>query len=107
MTEKTKPQQNLDEEEQWEEVDAPNFVQFKELGDKVSGKLVDKGVSEQYKFGLFTLIQKDGTQIRFHGSAQLDDLMLAVDINDEILVKYIDNQKMAKGNMKLFSVKKR
>jgi hypothetical protein len=90
----------------YEEVDSANFKRFEEIGDQVAGELIDKGTSEQYGFGLYTIINEEGEQIRFHGASQLDDLMLTIQIGDKILVKYIDIQKTPRGEMKLFKVYK-
>lgn len=91
-------------DDQWEEVDSPNFTRFENYGDTVEGTLIDKSDSDQFGFGLYTVEQDDGSQLRFHGSAQLDDLMLGVNLGDKIKVEYYDQQKMAKGNMKLFKL---
>jgi hypothetical protein len=90
--------------EGYEEVDSANFVKFEKFGDTVAGKLIDKGMSEQYKFGLYTVLNEDGEQLRFHGSAQLDDLLLTCVIGDNIMVEFIDKEKTPKGEMKLFRV---
>ena len=100
-------QKNIEGEDAWEEIESPNFFQFKEVGDVIEGTLIDKDKSDQYGFGLFTLDTKEGDQIRFHGSSQLDDLMLNIQMNDYIRVKFIDFEKRPKGEMKLFSVKRR
>lgn len=91
-------------DEQLEEVASPNFFRFENLGDSVQGTLLSKAMSDQFGFGLFGIEQDDGTQMRFHGSAQLDDLMLGIKIGEWLKVVYYDNQKMAKGSMKLFKV---
>jgi len=88
----------------YEEVESANFVKFDNIGDKISGELIDKGLSEQYKFGLYTVMNEEGEQLRFHGSSQLDDLLLTVSIGDNIMVEFIDKQKTPKGEMKLFKV---
>lgn len=91
---------------EWDDVESANFVRFEEFGDSVEGKLVDKGKSEQFGFGLFTIIDLDGVSLRFHGSAQLDDLLLSVNMGDYIRVEYVDNQKTPRGEMKLFKVQR-
>jgi hypothetical protein len=100
-------QKNLEGNTAWEDVESPNFFQFKNIGDKVEGELVGKDKSSQYGFGLYSLKTSDEEQIRFHGSSQLDDLMLGVDIGEYILIEYIDIQKRPKGDMKLFRVKRK
>jgi len=105
MTKET--QQNLEGETAWEEVDSPNFFQFKNIGDILEGKLIERAKSSQYGFGLYTLEVKDGDQVRFHGSSQLDDLMLSINIGDICRVEFIDVEKRPKGEMKLFSVKRK
>ena len=93
-------------ETEWEDVESANFVRFEEFGDNVEGKLIDKDKSEQFGFGLFTVMTNDDETLRFHGSAQLDDLMLGIDIGTYIHVEYVDNQKTPRGEMKLFKVRK-
>ena len=88
----------------WEEVESANFVKFEEVGQEVEGELIEKGKSEQYKFGMYTVMDEDGNQNRFHGSQQLDDLMLTVNVGDYIKVVFVDKEKMPKGEMKLFKV---
>jgi len=91
---------------EWDDVESANFVRFEEFGDSIEGKLIDKGKSEQFGFGLYTLMDKDDNAVRFHGSAQLDDLLLGVYIGDYIRVEYVDNQKTPRGEMHLFKVQK-
>lgn len=91
-------------EDGYEEVESANFVKFENFGDKVAGKLLDKGTSTQYKFGLYTVMNEDGEQLRFHGCSQLDDLLLTCNIGDNIMAEYIDKEKTPKGEMKLFRV---
>jgi len=97
-------QEKVDE---WNEVESPNFFQFKEIGDKITGILLQKATSTQYGFGLYILQTTENEQIRFHGSAQLDDLLMGVNVNDLIEVTFTDTQKMPKGEMKLFKVRRK
>lgn len=88
----------------WRNIESPNFIQFEKLGDSIEGMLLDKSTSERYGFGLYTIqTPKDG-QKRFHGSKQLDDLMLGVKLQDYIRITYIDNQNLPNGQLKLFDV---
>jgi len=91
-------------EEGYEEIEDPDFFKFENVGDAAAGKLVDIGHSDQYGFGLYTLEQDDGSQIRFHGSSQLDSRMKQIDIGDFIKVEFMDLEKRPKGDMKLFKV---
>lgn len=88
----------------YEEVEDADFLKFENIGDSVEGSLIDIGVSDQYKFGLYTLEREDGTTVRFHGSAQLDGKMKSIKLGDAIKVEFYDIEKRAKGNMKLFKV---
>lgn len=90
----------------YEEIDDPDFFKFENIGDKIGGKLVDVGHSDQYDFGLYTVESDDADkkQTRFHGSAQLDSRMKQVELNDIILVEFMDIEKRPKGDMKLFRV---
>lgn len=96
----------IKKEKNWMEVDSPNFFQFKKIGDTIEGILLLKAISNQYGFGLYTIQSGENEQIRFHGSSQLDDLMMGVNVNDNIEVTFIDIQKMPKGEMKLFKVRR-
>lgn len=96
--------QKQEKVDMWNEIESPNFFQFKEIGDKIEGILLQKATSSQYGFGLYILQTDENEQIRFHGSAQLDDLMMGVNVNDYIKVEFTDTQKMPKGEMKLFKV---
>lgn len=100
-------QKNLEGDTAWEDIEDPNFFKFMNVGDKVTGKLVDIGLSDQYRFGLYTIEQSDGTQLRFHGSAQLDSRMKQCQLGETVLVEFIDVEKRPKGDMKLFSVKRK
>lgn len=105
ITQNVKPKQ--DKIDDWNEVESPNFFQFKKIGDKIDGTLLHKATSSQYGFGLYALQTSENEQIRFHGSAQLDDLMMGVNVNDYIEITFIDTQKMPKGEMKLFKVRRK
>lgn len=94
-------------DEGWVDVEDPDFFKFDNVGDEVVGKLVDVGVSDQYKFGLYTVEQPDGSLLRFHGSAHLDSRMKQIQIGETILVKFMDLEKRPKGDMKLFDVKRK
>jgi len=106
MTKQNDLKDDVPELDNWEEVEAANFIKFDNIGDSVEGQLIDRGKSDSYGFGLFTVQQGEESQ-RFHGSAQLDDLMLGVNIGDYIKVTYVDSQKAKKGEMKLFTVQRR
>ena len=90
--------------EGYDEVEAANFVKFEKIGDTVSGKLIDKGRSSQFNFGLYTVLTDKDEQLRFHGTIQLDDLLLVIQLNDFIHVEFVDVEKTPKGEMKLFKV---
>lgn len=89
----------------WEEVEDAAFFKFENIGDTVEGTLVGtSSKSDQYGFGMYTLEQPDGKNVRFHGAAQLDPMMLSVKTGEYIKVEYVDNQKRPKGDMKVFKV---
>lgn len=93
-------------ERKYEEIEDPDFFKFNEIGDKIEGKLVDIGESEQYKFGLYTVETSDKDLIRFHGSSHLDSRLKQVSLGEYIQVEFIDIEKRPKGEMKLFSVRR-
>jgi hypothetical protein len=86
------------------EVEDADFFKFENIGDSIEGKLIDKGHSEQFKFGLYTVITDEGDSIRFHGSSHLDSKLKAIPEGTYIVVKFLDVEKRPKGDMKLFSV---
>lgn len=90
----------------WETVESPNFFKFVSIGDTIEGILLSKDISSRYGFGLYTIRTFDGIQKRFHGSSQLDDLLLNIDVLNYVKITYVDNQETSNGNMKLFEVKR-
>jgi hypothetical protein len=90
-----------------EEVESPNFFRFENIGDSVEGYLVGTTRSEQFGFGMYQLNKDDGTSVRIHGSADLDDKMAVVVKDQWVRIEYYDQKKMAKGTMKLFRVMRR
>jgi len=86
------------------EVEDADFFKFDNIGDSIEGKLIDKGYSEQYKFGLYTIITDEGDSIRFHGSSPFDSKLKTIPEGTYIVVKFLDVEKRPKGDMKLFSV---
>lgn len=104
---KQKDLEGKDAGDNYEEIGDPDFFKFENIGDSISGELVDIGLSDQYKFGLYTVETSDGKQVRFHGSAQLDSRMKQCNIGDHIKIEFIDVEKRPKGDMKLFNVRRR
>jgi hypothetical protein len=90
----------------WVEVESPNFFRFEKVGDKIEGMLTSKDSSTRYGFGLYTITTFDGIQKRFHGSSQLDDLLLNFEIPCYVQIIYVDNQETSNGAMKMFKVSK-
>lgn len=101
-----KEQKVLPKERKFRQVEAPDFMKFASIGDKIEGTLQEKAVSENYGIGLYTLKRDDGTTMRIHGSANLDSLMTAVDIGQYVRIEWVDTKAMEKGKtpMKIFSV---
>jgi len=88
----------------YEQIESANFVKFNDIGDNISGKLIDKGKSDRYGFGMYTVVNETNDTVRFHGTKQLDDLMFSVNEGDYIRVELIDTESTPSGTMKLFSV---
>lgn len=99
-------QKNIEGEIAWEDVEDPDFFKFENIGDKISGELVEIGKSERYSFGLYTVKTPDDNLVRFHGSAQLDSRMKQVNVGDYVMVEFIDIEEQDKGDMKLYDVKR-
>ena len=81
-----------------------SFYKFSEFGDNIKGILVDKEESGRYGFGLYTILQEDDNTKRIHGTTQLDQLLMNVDINTFVDITYIDDRDVPNGTMKLFKV---
>lgn len=92
---------------QYEEIEDANFYRFENIGDKIEGMVVEIGHSKRYAFGLYTIMNKDGEKIRFHGTTHLDTLMSNIEEQDYIKIEYIDTQETPAGDMKLFKVFKK
>lgn len=101
-----KEQKQLPIVRKFKKVEAPDFFKFESIGDKIEGTLVEKGLSENYGIGLYTLKQDDGSTMRIHGSSNLDSLMTGVDIGQYVRIEWMDSKQMEKGKtaMKLFNV---
>jgi len=94
-------------DDEYEDIEDPDFFTFENVGDTVEGELVDVGTSDQYGFGLYTLEKADGDQVRFHGSAVLDSRMKQANIGDYLVIEFSDLEKRPKGDMKLFNVRRK
>ena len=107
MVEKqTNLKQKKAEDDEYETVPDETFFRFENIGDTIQGILSDKGRSERYGVGMYTIDTKDGST-RILGKTHLDRLMNKVEIGDYILITYLDNQETPKGEMKIFEVKRK
>jgi hypothetical protein len=97
-------QNKIKQPKNWRKLESPNFYKFENVGDYLEGILSNVETSTRYGFGLYTLKTFNGELKRFHGSNQLDDLLLNVETPCFIQVKFIDIQETANGNMKIFEV---
>ena len=91
-------------ENEYEEIKDADFFRFEKIGDKIEGMLTDKGTSQKYNFGMYTIMSKDGEQKRFHGTTHLDALMSTIELQDYIIIEYVDNDKTPSGEMKIFKI---
>lgn len=94
----------MKEPKEWQEIDSPNFFKFEHINDMIEGILTNVDTSQRYGFGLYTLKTYTGENKRFHGSAQLDDLLMNIELPSYVKIMFIDTQETANGNMKLFKV---
>lgn len=101
---KTIVKDEMKQPKEWEVLESPNFFKFSAIGDTLEGLLMSRDVSSRYGFGLYTLKTFKGEQKRFHGSSQLDDLLLNVEIPAYVRIKFVDIQETPAGEMKLFEV---
>jgi hypothetical protein len=101
---KTIDEGKIREPKTWKKIDSPNFFKFENIGDSISGILLNKDTSSRYGFGLYTILTFNKEQKRFHGSSQLDDLMMNIPEQSYIQIEYVDNQETSNGTMKLFEV---
>lgn len=95
---------DMKQPKEWEKIESPNFFKFSNIGDKLEGLLMSRDISSRYGFGLYTIKTFEGEQKRFHGSSQLDELLLNVTIPCYVRITYIDIQETPAGEMKLFEV---
>jgi hypothetical protein len=86
------------------------FFQFKNIGDHVSGVLLQKREitlgSKGNKCGKYTLRQPDGKLISFLGSTTLDDQLSRMPVNADIWIQFTHVEKLEGSNydLKHFSV---
>ena len=106
IKEQKQEKQPIKQPSDWEEIESPNFFKFENIGDKLEGILTSKDESKRYGFGLYTITLFNGETKRFHGSNQLDDLLLNLETPSYVQILYIDNQITPNGEMKLFKVSK-
>lgn len=90
--------------EGYEEQTDATFTKFEEIGDSILGKLMDKSKSERWGFMLYTIQLQNGDMQRFHGTKQLDSLLMGSTEGDNIYVEYIDQTETQNGPMKIFKV---
>lgn len=98
--------QNIKQPKEWEEIESPNFFKFEKIGDKLEGILTNMDKSTRYGFGLYTLTTFNNETKRFHGSNQLDDLLMNIEIPSYVQILFTDTQQTPNGEMKLFKVSK-
>jgi len=91
---------------EFERIESPNFIRFENIGDTVEGILINKDTSASYGFGLYTIKINKKEQKRFHGSAQLDDLLMGIEPLTYIKITYTSTQETPMGTMKVFEVEK-
>lgn len=91
---------------QMEKLESPNFIRFENIGDTIEGILVNVDTSASYGFGLYTIKINKKEQKRFHGSAQLDDLLMGIEPPTYIKITYTNTQETPMGTMKVFEVEK-
>jgi len=66
--------------------------------------LIEKGHSDRYDFGLYTIQTKDGDKFRFHGTTQLDSLLSGLPLHAYVKIEHTDIETLPQGEMKLFTV---
>lgn len=98
--EKYKPKQP----KAWRKLESSTFIKFDNVGDSIEGMLTDKDTSTAYKFGLYTMKTFKGETKRFHGTQQLDDLLLDIKAPAYLRVTLIGFQPVKMGDMKIFEV---
>jgi len=88
-----------------------DFFQFKTPGDKLEGKLINKGVTtvKNGRVGKYTIQRFEGGTTKktaFLGSVQLDELMTNVAVGAEILVIFMADEPLENSSytMKRFKV---
>lgn len=99
-------QKNITEKNrQVKPIEDSTFYKFEEIGDKLTGILMDKGFSDKWKVGLYEIKNEEGEYIRFLGKTQLDRLMNKTELAKYIEIELIDKMKTEKGTMLIFEVR--
>lgn len=76
MEQKHKPQPP----KSWRKVES-NFYRFDKIGDSIEGLLTDKKIKQPNEIlSYYHITDFNGKEIKFHGSTQLDDLMINVEV---------------------------
>ena len=88
----------------WKKIENLNFFRFEKVGDSISGLLMTKDKSSNYGIGIYSIKTFEGEQKRFHGSTQLDDLLLNVIVPCYIKITFIDTVETSLSPMKVFEV---
>lgn len=96
--------QEIKEQDEWNEIEEPDFFKFEQLNDKLEGVLLSQEINENYGFGDYSLRTNDGKTIKFHGSTQLDDLLLNLEMPCPIKIIFVDLRNTPNGQMKVFKV---
>jgi len=89
----------------WKTIESQNFFRFEKVGDSITGLLMSKDKSSRYDIGIYTLKTFENEIKRFHGSTQLDDLLLNVTVPCYIQITLIDFVETPLSPMKVFEVK--
>jgi hypothetical protein len=97
-----KPKSNIPDGYE-QQVDA-SFLRFDEIGDTLNGKLMSISKSKRWDFNLYTIKVPNGDMLRFHGTQQLDQLMMKAEEGDNVFISYIDETETPNGTMKIFDV---
>lgn len=110
MNKSKQKQENIEEKasnipEGYEKQEDSSFFKFDGIGTSIHGKLMAISESKRYDFKLYTVKDSLTNEMkRFHGTTQLDQLLISAIEGDNIYVELIDEIDTPNGTMKIFDV---
>jgi len=91
-------QKILKEPKSWRKIES-SFFKFEKIGASIQGLLKERKIkTPDDKMSFYHLTGFDGKDIKFHGSTQLDDLLLGIELPSYVKITLIGTQPSQYGN---------